>query len=88
MKINFKTFFTLVFATFLLFATVETLSGNSGNPATAVENNREETLEVPKTGLKTQKSVSETYEALIEIAFLALTGAVFYVLNEKRSRKT
>lgn len=77
----------ILFMTFLFFATLETIFV----PAkTASADNREEseTLEVPMTGVPETKKSSEIYENLIEIAFLALTGTGFYVINTRRGNKT
>jgi hypothetical protein len=70
----------LVFATFLFFATLETLT----TTPEAASINREESsdvLEVPKTGSVGNTKTASTYETLIEIGFLALTGVGFYAIN-------
>ncbi|MBP5675332.1 hypothetical protein J6W91_03320 [Candidatus Saccharibacteria bacterium] len=84
MKISLKKITVLVFATFLIFATVETLAGKTADVSAKNREENAETLEVPKTGTVEKVRTSETYETLVEIAFLALTGVGFYALNVKR----
>jgi len=71
----------LLFVTFLVLALVETLAMPTTTSADASA-----ALEVPLTGSPTARS-SETYENLIEIAFLALVGTGFYILNTRREQK-
>jgi hypothetical protein len=81
-KSRLSSLFALFFATFLVLATVETLTQkDETTPVNAVET---QTLEVPLTGETRYKRTAETYETLFEIAFLALIGTGFYVLNTRR----
>ena len=68
MRNKFRKIAILSFATFLLFATLETLSSTPE----AASINREENstaLEVPKTGVVGNKKTASTYETLFEIGF-------------------
>ena len=86
MKNKIRNITAILFATFLFFAALETIFV----PAkTASADNREEsdTLEVPLTGSPNAKNLAGVYENLIEIAFLALTGAGFCIKREKEAIK-
>jgi hypothetical protein len=72
-----------LFATFLIFATLETIFLTPDSTAKTTEESA--TLEVPVTGRVGNQRTSETYETLIEISILALVGTGFYIVNmEKR----
>ena len=71
----------IFFATFLFFATVETVFIKPDTSAKAQSDSS--VLEVPITGSVSDNKTGETYETLIEIAILALTGTGFYALNAK-----
>lgn len=77
-----KNVLALAFAAFLILATVETFTTSpEKNQANATETAN---LEVPVTGLPAVQRTSQTYETLCEIAFLALIGTGFYIINSRR----
>ena len=73
---------SVLFATFLILATIETVF--MVPETTAKEENETAALEVPVTGTTAKHKTNETYETLIEIAFLALTGTGFYLINARK----
>ena len=85
-KIKIKNIFALLFVTFLVLAIFETVQAN---PNTSAASNESATLEVPVTGSLSEEEKpaalsNSSYETLIEIAILALTGLLFYELNTRR----
>ena len=81
-KTRLPSFLALLFATFLVLAAVETFV-KEPEPARA-NASETATLEVPLTGKTEVRRSAETYETLFEIAFLALIGAGFYLVNTRR----
>ena len=71
-----------LFATFLIFATLETIFLTPDS--TAKTASKDSTLEVPVTGSVQKTKTSETYETLIEISLLALVGTGFYIINMRK----
>jgi len=84
MKINTIKITTLVFATFLVFATVETVAIG---PTASTANAEGDALEVPLTGEAKARRTAETYETLAEISFLALVLIAFYILNTRKAKR-
>ncbi|MBR1802262.1 hypothetical protein IJ768_03510 [Candidatus Saccharibacteria bacterium] len=82
-KSRLPSFLALCFATFLVFAALETFL----LPNHAASASDSDSLEVPLTGEIGVSHTAETYESLFEIAFLALTGLGFYLLNTRREER-
>lgn len=85
MKLKLKSLSVLIFATFIIFAFLETVF--IPREKTEVAAKEDSSLEVPKTGSPETANRSETFESLVEISFLALVGVGFYILNEKEVLK-
>jgi hypothetical protein len=81
-KSRLRNVLALAFSAFLVLALVETLTTSpEKNQANATETAN---LEVPLTGSPAVQRTSQTYETLCEIAFLALVGTGFYIINSRR----
>lgn len=80
-KSRLRNVLALAFATFLVLALVEVLFVPEKSEVSATETAN---LEVPLTGSPAVQKTSQTYETLCEIAFLALVGTGFYIINSRR----
>ncbi len=83
MKNKIRKLSILIFATFLFFATLETLT-STPEAASINREGEADVLEVPKTGVVGSNKTASTYETLFEIGFLALTGTGFYAINARK----
>ena len=84
-KLRLRPVLVVLFASFLMLALLETMTNSPETEAkTAAEDSA---LEVPITGSAEKPKTAETFETLFEIAFLALVGTGFYILNAKEVLK-
>ena len=84
-KLRLRSVLVTLFASFLLLALIETLTTTPTTEAKTA--NEDSALEVPITGSVERSKTAETFESIFEIAFLALVGTGFYILNTKEVLK-
>ena len=84
-KLRLRPVLVVLFASFLMLALLETLTMT---PTTEAKTASEDSaLEVPITGSAEKQKTADTFESIFEIAFLALVGTGFYILNTKEALK-